>query len=287
MPGSASLAAPPRAAAAAADTPSAAGVRGLVCGAAFGAASPLCAHPLDTIKTRMQAAPACARGGALAALRQTVAEGGARALWRGLLPPLVGSVVFRASQMASFAYAHRALRDERWARARVPGAGALEVRVLAAAAVATTGRALLEAPLEALKVRAQIGAPPPRGLREAYTGFGLTWARLFVALGTFFVVCDAVERDAPALFATPVLGPFAKGAGAGTLGWALAWPLEVLKSRVQGGVSAGARAALADVLRAHGAAGLYRGLAPGLARSIVGNGAALAAYEGCVACFAV
>ena len=78
-------------------------IKGFVSGVAFGVASPLAAHPIDTIRVRMQALPALARGGSIAALRQTIATGGVRALWNGLLSPLLGSAVFRSLQMSSFA----------------------------------------------------------------------------------------------------------------------------------------------------------------------------------------
>jgi len=268
-------------------TSASAALRGYVCGVAFGVASPLAAHPLDTLKTRMQASPECARGGALAALRATVRAGGARALWRGLLPPLVGSAFYRSSQMGAYAGAHTALADVAWARAAVPLSGGTEVRVLLAGAAATTARAAIEAPLEALKVRAQCGAPPPTSACELLRGAGLTWARLYVALGSFFVLTDAAERHAPGAFAAPVVGPFLKGGVAATAGWWLAWPLEVAKNRVQSGLRGErtARAALAGALRDGGGwRGLYRGLGPGTLRSLVGNGAAVLAFETCQKC---
>ncbi len=225
----------------------------------------------------------------LTALRRTVDEYGVRGLWRGLAPPLIGSVAYRSSQMGVFAYFMAHFLNHSWARARIPGSGGVEVRVVLSAAAATTARALIETPLEVIKIRRQLGLPPPASAAELVRGFGLTWARLYVALGSFFVLCDSADRHAPALFATPLIGPFLKGGVAATAGWWLAWPLEVAKSRVQSGLyGGGALAALRGAVAAgNGWRGLYRGLGPGSARSLVGNGAALAAYEGCVACFAI
>jgi solute carrier family 25 carnitine/acylcarnitine transporter 20/29 len=262
------------------------GISGLVCGVAFGVASPLAAHPLDTLKTRMQASPSCARGGALATLRQTIKEGGVLSLWRGLLPPLIGSVFYRSCQFGAYTFTHSYLMDEPWARAPIPWTAGLETRVLVSGAIATTARAVIETPLELLKVRAQLGAAWPHA-RELYTGFSLTWSRLYIALGTFFVICDTADRHAPSLFSTPVVGPFLKGGVAATVGWVLAWPLETLKSLRQSGTdSRGALASLRFILESRGLRGLYRGIGPGLARSVIGNGAALLAFDTCKSCLA-
>ena len=175
-------------------SPALEGLHGLVCGVAFGLASPLASHPLDTIKCRMQVDPQFARGGALQALRATFREGGVRRLYAGLLPPLAGSVVYRSVQFAAYKSAFTAL-DSGWAAAPLPLCGGLEPRVLLATAAATTVRASVETPLEVWKVRRQLGVPPPglgaAGLgRELFTGAALTWTRLYIALGTYFVLCD-------------------------------------------------------------------------------------------------
>ena len=269
------------------------GLRGLVCGIVFGIASPLAAHPLDTIKTRMQALPASSRGGALAAARLTLASGGMRALYAGLLPPLLGSALFRSAQFAVFGAVYGLLRDTALAEPATSAAG-LQPRVLVAGAAAATARTALEVPLQLIKARRQLGVPvlppavavggPAAIARELYSGAGLCWARMLVALGGFFILVDCVDRHAPSTFTAPIIGPFVKGSLCATVPWLLAWPLEVAATQAQsslhgrGGTGA---ARLERIFRERGIAGLFRGAGPGLARSIVGNGAAVAAYELC------
>lgn len=270
--------------------------RGLLCGLAFGLTSPLVAHPLDTLKSRMQALPALAGAGALRSLRQTLAEGGWRALYRGLLPPLLGSVLYRSVQFSAYSAAYAACRDSRALTAELPALGGLQPRVLLAGAVATSARALIETPLEVIKVRRMLGvAVLPGGLaaaalsapllRELYTGFALTWLRLYVALGGFFILVDHADRHHPGLFTSTPAGPFLKGAVCATLPWLAAWPLEVAKSQAQstlhGARALGVLARLRGIVRERGVRGLYRGAGPGLSRSLIGNGAALAAYDMC------
>ncbi len=255
-------------------------LRGLLCGLAFGVTSPLVSHPLDVIKSRMQALPA-ASGTALATLRAALAAGGARALYAGLLPPLLGSSLYRGLQMAAYGAAYAALAPTELA-APVEALGGLQLRVLAAGAAATTARALLETPLEVLKLRRQLGLAAPRlRARELYAGLGLTWARLYVALGGFFVLVDHCDRHHPGAFAGPG-GSFAKGGLCATACWWLAWPLEVAKSRAQSSLHpGGALAQLRAIVRERGAAGLFRGIGPGTLRSLLGNGCALMAFDAC------
>jgi solute carrier family 25 carnitine/acylcarnitine transporter 20/29 len=256
-------------------------LRGLLCGVCFGVTSPLVSHPLDVLKSRMQALPS-ASGGTLATLRATVSAGGLRALYAGLLPPLLGSSLYRGLQMSAYATAYAALGASPELCAPQPALGGLQLRVLLAGAAATSARALVETPLEVLKLRAQLGLPAPRlALRELYVGLGLTWARLYVALGGFFAAVDHCDRHHPGLFLQPG-GSFLKGAVCATACWWLAWPLEVAKSRAQSSLHpGGALAQLRAVLAERGLAGLYRGLLPGTLRSLLGNGAALMAFDAC------
>jgi solute carrier family 25 carnitine/acylcarnitine transporter 20/29 len=241
----------------------------------------------------MQALPSSSSGSALAAARAALAEGGVRALYRGLAPPLAGSAVFRATQFAVYGAVYGGLRGG-FAAEPVPWLAGLQPRVLAAGVAAATARTLLEVPLQVIKVRRQLGVPvlPPAaraaGLaavaRELSAGWALSWLRMCVALGGFFVAVDHVDRHHAAAFDHPTLGAFAKGALCATAPWALAWPLEVAATQAQSslhGAGGGVRARLAAIVRDRGAAGLFRGAGPGLLRSVVGNGAALAAFELC------
>ncbi len=68
--------------------------KGLFCGTLFGMTSPLIGHPLDTVKTKMQAQTSYMAGSATRTLLNVVKHEGFFALYRGLLPPLVGSSIW-------------------------------------------------------------------------------------------------------------------------------------------------------------------------------------------------
>lgn len=270
------------------------GARGLVCGLLFGLTSPLVGHPLDSIKTRMQADAAYSKCGALRTLVGVVRTEGVLALYRGIVPPLVGSSVFRSVQISTFAGVYAAAGGTALA-AELPGTGGLQARVLVAAVVSSTARALIETPLELIKVRQQTsqrwllagGASPAAQLRALYLGFGVTWSRTVGLMSTFFVLADSLERHAPALVAVPLLGPFLKGGVCATLGWVVIWPFEFIKNHLQAraagvaadaGVFARARHIVAE---RGGLLGLYRGIGPGLLRSLLANGASMVVYDQC------
>ena len=103
-------------------------------------------------------------------------------------------------------------------------------------------------------------------------------------LTSFFVMCDYSEKAAPELMSRPLLGGFLKGGVCATLAWAIAWPLEVAKNKVQGAEGAlyKGRSTLAivrQVAATDGLRGLYRGILPGALRSFVANGAGMAVYQ--------
>jgi len=290
------------------------------CAVAFGAASPLVGHPIDSVKTRMQADARYAATSALQTARAVLASEGVRGLYRGLLPPLLGSSVFRSVQFGAFGAAMSAARASPLLMRELPGCAGLQLRAVVAATVATAARALIEAPLELVKVRRQLdrrvlgggavgvggggggggsgggrgAVASARSLASRLYGNGslqLTALRLWIALGGFFVLVDHVDRHHPELTQLPVVGPFFKGSVCATIPWIVAWPLEVLKTEAQAGNvpperGVSLRSRLAWVVETKGGViGLFRGIGPGLLRSSVANGAATLAYSTCQACF--
>lgn len=268
------------------------GLRGLTCGILFGITSPLVGHPLDCIKTKMQAQAGYGTGGAWRTLVTVVRTEGFLALYRGLLPPLLGSSVYRSVQFSVYGATMGAQRDEEWATREIGALGGMEPRVFVAALVSSTARTVIETPLELLKVRRQTGQgwlPPSepgagvaKSLRTLYTGLGVSWVRTVLSLGGFFVLVDHAERHHRELVNAPGVGPFIKGGVCATLAWWLAWPAETLKNRTQSGFSAAAAAAtpspLSLVARVRG---VYRGIGPGTMRSVVANGAAVTVFTLC------
>ena len=74
-------------------------------GALYGATHTVSGHPLDTIKSRMQINPEYLNLDSFQATSKIWREEGARGFFRGMLPPLWGSSVYRAVMLSSYEFA--------------------------------------------------------------------------------------------------------------------------------------------------------------------------------------
>ena len=239
-------------------------------------------------------ANACTGSGAIATARAILRTEGVLGFWRGLVPPLMGSTAYRGVLFSAYSAAFAACKDTPLAKP-IPGSGGLAPAVVVGAVAAASARTAVETPLELIKVRRMLKQPWMTGsgvsslfsvkqIMELYKGSSATLARSTGMLVTFFTLIDYTQRYFPVAIATPVVGPFIKGGMCTTIGWAVAWPAEVVKSRVQGDTT-GALAnkstvsLIAQVARTEGLRGLYRGFAPGACRSFVANGASMVAFQ--------
>ena len=241
----------------------------------YGTTSVAVGHPIDTVKTKMQAQRGYESQGMLRTFSSTLASQGLRGLYRGALPPLFGSGIFRSTQFAVFEAAYTAL-DGRLGRSVIPLSAGLQTRVLLAGILAATARAVIETPLEYVKVSGQ--TQQSWRLRHVYTGFGVTWCRTVGLMCTYFILVDSGRRHRPELFSSPVLGPFLVSGVAATLGWWVVWPLEYMKSQVQGryGEKEAVLRRMRRIVREKGGFfALYRGLGPGTLRSFIANGTSM------------
>lgn len=215
----------------------------MLCGILFGLTSPLIGHPLDTLKTQMGANLKYDKGSAFRTMLTMVRTEGLLSLYRGLLPPLVGSSIFRSVQFTAYGAAYGAARESDFLMSTIPGSAGMQYRVLVCGVFASTARALIETPLEFIKVRKQTGqswlaAPtaaealrnPLRELRHAYTGFSVAWLRTTGLMTAFFLQVDHLERHHHDLVSTPGIGPFIKGGVCATMGWILVWPFETVRA---------------------------------------------------------
>ena len=248
---------------------------GLGVGVLYGTTSVCVGHPFDTVKTKMQAQSGFESRNMIKTFTTTVKEQGIRGLYRGCLPPLFGSGIFRSVQFAVFEAAYTYM-DVPFARYELPFTGGLQVRVLTGGFLASTARAIIETPLEYAKVRRQ--TQQNWRLRDVYTGFGVTWMRTIGLMCTYFIIIDSARRHVPEVFNSHVIGPFLLSGFAATFAWWVVWPLEYMKSQVQGnyGRQQTLLKRMSGVVRERGGIlGLYRGIGPGTIRSFIANGTSM------------
>ena len=97
-------------------------------GVLYGTTSVCVGHPFDTIKTKMQAQQGFENRSMLRSFAKTVQEQGIRGLYRGCLPPLFGSGIFRSTQFAVFESVYTYM-DVPFGKYELPLTGGLQVRV--------------------------------------------------------------------------------------------------------------------------------------------------------------
>jgi solute carrier family 25 carnitine/acylcarnitine transporter 20/29 len=258
---------------------------GLACGLMYGFTSPIIGQPFDTIKTKMQAELSYMRMGMMSSFARVWREEGLRGLYRGIIPPLFGSSIFRAVQFSVYGGAYRALGDNSevapYVCSTIPFTGGLQYRVILAGIASSTARTFIETPLELVKVRKQLNQP--WHWNELMQGFGVTWLRTVGLMCTFFVLVDSSERHVPWLIDQPLIGPFFKGGICATLSWWIIWPFESVKSQIQGNTEGPKKIfpRLVWCVRNYGVASLFRGILPGSCRSLIANGASMAVFSAC------
>lgn len=149
--------------------------------------------------------------------------------------------------------------------------GVFDVDVLAAGFCGGLGRGVVEAPFEFIKVRRQVDNAN-WSFRNIYKGGSVTMFR-----NAFLFTSFVTYMDLSTLVIPGGLPPFFKGAVCASLAWLTIWPLDVVKSQVQSGnySEKGVGFMLRDLVRS---GKLYRGIFPGLTRSVFANGISMMAY---------
>ncbi len=130
-----------------------------VTGALYGAVHTISGHPLDNIKAAMQLEKSMHGLSPVATARAMFQRDGVVAFWRGCVPPLWGSAIYRSVTMSAFelSYTHFEAcypEDSVWKRELV---GFVRPLVVVSAVFSSLCRALVEAPVEQAKVMRQTG----------------------------------------------------------------------------------------------------------------------------------
>jgi len=249
-------------------------------------------------------------GGMIHTVKKIVRNEGVLGLYRGLVPPLIGSAIFRSIQFGAYGIAYGNLAKYHWTTEEIPYTSGLQARVMISSVFASAVRSVVETPLELMKIRLQTGQSWRIGtssmftiagwketlsrkqFQELYQGFGITMARTCVLMTTFFILVDYAVRKLPDVVNAPLIGPFFKGGICATLSWLVVWPLEYVKSQIQANTTLYGKEQhqhlntmqrLRFVLQHEGFFALYRGILPGCTRSLVANGLSMVVYTYCQA----
>lgn len=148
----------------------------MISGFLFGATNTLVGHPLDTVKTKMQAQTEhMTNAGPFKTLWTVFSKEGIRGLYRGVIPPFIGSMFYRSMQFTVFEAFYTYSKDSPTLTKQIPHCLGLEYRVIVAGLMSATTRAVIETPFEYAKVKGQ--TLQEWHFKNAYTGFSACWIR--------------------------------------------------------------------------------------------------------------
>uniref|UniRef100_A0A7S3UAJ1 Mitochondrial carrier protein n=1 Tax=Picocystis salinarum TaxID=88271 RepID=A0A7S3UAJ1_9CHLO len=259
-------------------------------GATAGALVSLCLHPVDTVKTVLQA-----ERGARSSLRDAVAQivrvRGVRSLYSGLLPNLSTAMPISAIYTATYETVKRKLlplvgSERAWMAHSLAGG---------CASIATS---FVFTPSECIKARMQVGqfqtAPKAlfhilkhEGITSLYGGWGAVLCRNIPHSMIKFFTYEQMKkyfarnggRETPTALETLVCGGVA-----GSTAAFCTTPFDVVKTRIQTqalakGVHPTVKATLLGIVREEGFFALYRGVKPRLIIYISQGAIFFASYE--------
>ncbi|CAH0407016.1 unnamed protein product [Chilo suppressalis] len=189
-------------------------------------------HPLDTLKVHVQSG----RGSAFECTKALLKGGTLATAYRGVGAPLGGIAVVNAIVFGTYGNTRRALPDSDSLLAHAT-----------AGCVAGFVQSFICGPLELVKTRLQLAKPGDGmptgtwagarhivrtgGLKALYRGLGITIARDSPGLAVYFLSYEMLTRGDKSPDRV-----FVAGGIAGILSWVMFYPLDVVKSRIQGDV---------------------------------------------------
>jgi len=285
----------------------------LLSGSAGGIAQVLAGQPMDLIKVRLQSSNAY--NGPIDAFRRIVAEEGPLAFYKGTVAPLIGIGACVSIQFAALGAIQRIFVEQNIKRGRSSQLDAGQLYL--AGAGAGVANSVVSGPVEHIRIRLQTQPTPKAGtvplylgpvdavkmihrsdgLRGIYQGQIATLWREFHGYGMYFLTYEyLVQRQCVKQNCTrqelSTANVMTYGILAGWSLWLTAYPLDVIKSRMQTDAfpSQGNLRqynstfdCVKQLYRQQGVKGFFRGLMPALIRSPFANAATFATYEAALA----
>ncbi|OBZ70977.1 putative mitochondrial carrier C4G9.20c [Grifola frondosa] len=285
-------------------------VNDLTAGTVGGIAQVLVGQPFDIVKVRMQTAAQGTYSGMLHCAGGILKNEGPLAFYKGTLTPLLGIGACVSIQFGALEYTKRYFARQNALRGQ-GGPGGITLgsgQLFAAGVAAGLANAVVSGPVEHIRIRLQTqSATKPlyagpfdamkqifssHGIAGIYKGQVVTLWREALGYGVYFMAYEKlmqyevkkkdIRRDQISA-ANAVLF----GAAAGYVLWAVIYPIDMIKSRMQtDGFSAAdgqkyksTLGCVRTVWQQEGIAAFIRGLTPTLIRSPFANGATFLAFE--------
>ncbi|KAF9063598.1 mitochondrial carrier [Rhodocollybia butyracea] len=285
-------------------------IKDVTAGTAGGIAQVLVGQPFDIVKVRMQTAPKGTYSGMVHCAGGILKNEGPLAFYKGTLTPLLGIGVCVSIQFGVIEYMKRHFTDQNIAAGKGGPTGKdLNAGQLVASGVAAgLANGFVSGPVEHIRIRLQTqpSKNPPyngpfdaikkiysaHGIKGIFKGQGVTFLREATGYGVYFLAYEKlVQREMRVKGIkreqiSPV-NAVLYGAAAGYALWAVIYPIDMIKSRMQtdgftpetGRKYASSLDCVKQVLRVDGPRAFLRGLGPTLIRSPFANGATFLGFE--------
>lgn len=249
-----------------------------VAGCIGGCAAIIAGHPLDTLKVHIQSG----RGSALQCVRALLKGGTLSTAYKGVGAPLGGIGVMNAIVFGTYGNTRRAL----------PNPDSLVSHAIAGGTAGLL-QSLACGPVELVKTRQQLALPGdgmPKsalsaarhiyrtgGLRALFRGQTITMIRDCPGFAIYFTFYEILTRGELSMMKV-----FIAGGVAGAISWASLYPIDVVKSRLQGDVVgrySGAWDCFTKSIRTEGWKSMGRGIGAVTLRAFISNGACFTAVS--------
>lgn len=290
----------------------------LAAGSVGGMAGVYLGHPLDVVKTRMQATSSSLRTLTMReCLSTTYRSEGVLGLWRGVAPPLFAVSLYQSTVFASYEWTYKQAVKANMSEGKAQIVGGLVSGVASCVVTVPTDAVKIQLQLERGRTGGAISDSyrslqklvSQRGVRALFSGMVPCMWRDVPTTAVYFGAYSNVKSnlrwalDLPATAegsssdagASPgwkgMLAELVAGGVAGTAAWTVAVPADTIKTIAQEAAAAGrpssCRAVVQDVYLREGLAGFCRGAGPIIVRSFPVNAVTFAVYEQCKRLFGV
>ncbi|EPQ57144.1 mitochondrial carrier [Gloeophyllum trabeum ATCC 11539] len=285
-------------------------VKDLTAGTAGGIAQVLVGQPFDIVKVRMQTSAAGTYKGMLDCAGQILKNEGPLAFYKGTVPPLLGIGACVSIQFGVLEYTKRFFASQNLSRGLggPDGTSLTDGQFYWAGVAAGVGNSVVSGPVEHIRIRLQTQsavnptyAGPFDAVRKIYSAHGIagiykgqvvTLWREAAGYGIYFwayekLVQREISKKGIRRDQISALNAVLYGAGAGYALWAVIYPIDMIKSRMQtdgfspstGQKYKSTLDCVRTVWRTEGIRAFTRGLGPTLIRSPFANGATFLGFE--------
>ena len=251
----------------------------LFTGSIYGGVHTITGHPLDTVKSRMQLDPNLSKASAMQVVGTMWRQEGVRGFFRGCVPPLWGSMVYRGLMMSgyefSFTYIEKEFSSDSFLRQDISVAFPVRPICLVSGLFAALCRGFIESPIEYAKVMGQLGKR--WRFKDIYRGLSAQMIRTAFLITPIFAAMDTARRKTTLMTSLP--GNFAVATTSCGIAYLMCWPLETMKNLAQSGIPHPSASVAQRVAHLGGWRGVYRGVWPGCSAGALRNGCGMVAMQ--------